>query len=150
MPAGVAAAGDGAAWDDAAWDDAAAAGHDAAWAGAARSAGASVAAMTDVAGSVGTHPIECATRGPIECATRRGAQTLSAPVSVAARWAFEPDVVPESAASGHTQSATSGMSTPWSRVYWRAARRASPICWRSAAYRLPRRGTRSITSITRW
>src|SRR5262249_38017510 len=51
---------------------------------------------------------------------------------------------------GHAQLAIAGSSSPYSRVYARAASRASAICWRSVAARLPSEGTRSMTSMTRW
>ncbi len=63
-------------------------------------------------------------------------------------------VVPGRGCRGHlrasqVQSATSGMSTPCSRMYawWRS--RASSIRWRTAAARTARPGTRSMTSMTR-
>src|SRR5690606_25733275 len=78
-----------------------------------------------------------------------GAHSLSPPVLSVVVWG-PPTSVAVSPASGHTHCATSGMSSPWSRVYWRARSRASIISWRSSAARAPSEGTRSITSITRW
>ena len=49
---------------------------------------------------------------------------------------------------GHVHCATSGMSSPCSRVQVRARRRASAIRCRSAAARGPSPETRSMTSMT--
>ena len=51
---------------------------------------------------------------------------------------------------GQVQSRISGSSSPCSRVYARARRRASSISCRMCAARSPSAGTRSITSMTRW
>src|SRR6202008_5009398 len=51
---------------------------------------------------------------------------------------------------GHVQFATSGMSSPCSRVQARALVRLSAIRCRSQAALLFSPGTRSMTSITRW
>src|SRR6266581_2768392 len=54
------------------------------------------------------------------------------------------------AAGCQHQSLTSGRSSPCSRVQAWCRARVSTICCRSHAALLPRPGTRSITSITRW
>src|SRR5215211_4508082 len=51
---------------------------------------------------------------------------------------------------GHVQPATSGASSPSSRVYARAWSRRSTISWRTCPAFDARPGTRSMTSITRW
>ena len=50
----------------------------------------------------------------------------------------------------HSQPATSGMSSPWSRVQSRARTRESTMSCRRCAAFAPSPGTRSMTSITRW
>ncbi|CPU64850.1 Uncharacterised protein [Mycobacteroides abscessus] len=75
-------------------------------------------------------------RGDVDAASGV-AHSLSPPVSCTAALAplycGPPSSVAVSPTSGHTQSRTSGMSSPCSRVYWRAASRASTISWRRPA-----------------